>query len=139
MDMYVVGARLRRARWGVWIGGLLLAVDGLIVPVWAPWLGAWLGGGPVTAEVMGTILPTWVCLLLGPLAILSAVAVVALARAPRERGFRVASAVAVAWIALIGIAWATGVMPVEAFIGRVVVLACLVQGRTIRPATVRAL
>jgi hypothetical protein len=138
MDTYAVGARLRRARWGVWIGGFLLAVDGLIVPVWALWLGGWLGGGPGTVEVIGTVLPTWVCLLLGPLAILSVVAVVALVRAPRERGFRVASTVAIAWIALFGIAWVTGAMPVAAFLGRVAVLAFLVQGRTIRPATVGA-
>lgn len=139
MDMYGIAARLRRGLWGAWIGGFLLALDGSILPAWAIWFGTYRNGGSETMEVMGTLLPLWVCLALGPMAILSVVGVVALAVARNERGFRVASTVAVAWVAFVGIACVTGAMPVEAFIARLLVLGILLYGRTVRPDTVVAL
>jgi hypothetical protein len=89
--------------------------------------------------LLGIVLPTWASLLLGPMAALSVVAVVVLRRARLELGFRVATSVAIAWIAFAGLAWATGAVPVEALIGRVVILALLVGGRTMRPNSVAAL
>jgi hypothetical protein len=133
MDLYEIAAGLRRRPWGLWIGGGLLALDALLLPGWAAWLAACPGGGPATIDLLGILLPTWVSAALGPMAILSLIGVLAIARAGRERGFRVASTVAIAWIGLIGIAWLTSAMPVEAFLGRVVILAFLVQGRMIRP------
>jgi hypothetical protein len=60
MDMDAIGARVRRAPWGLWLGGFLLALDAVLLPFWVAWLVAFASGGPGVMSLAGIVLPTWV-------------------------------------------------------------------------------
>ena len=127
-DIYAT-TRRPRSRWLVWTACFLMAFDVFILPAWAITLGAALMGFHGQVDVDGRVIPMWFDLLQGALALLSVVGIAAIALQTNALGFRVVSAVAVAWVVFYTDAWAAGAWDAGPIAYRVVILALLFLGR----------
>jgi hypothetical protein len=131
MNADEINAITKRApgRWRVWTACLLMATDAFFLPAWLMVVAAEITGHHGPTEIGGQVVPFWFVACHGVMAILSVVAIAALALQTNAIGFRVVVAVAVGWLAFFTVAWLAGAWPAAGVVGRLVILGLLVWGR----------
>lgn len=131
MNTEQVYAITKRApgRWRVWTACFLMAFDVFFLPTWIMVIAAELTGHHGPTEIGGQVVPLWFVLVLGIMSILSVVGIAAIAYQTNAIGFRIATAVAVGWVAFFAVTWLAGVWTGWAIAGRLVILGLLIWGR----------
>lgn len=121
--------RRPRGKWRVSTACLLMAFDVFVVPPWVILIGSEVMGSHGPIEIAGQVVPLWFVFVRGVLAMLSVVGLAAIALQTNALGFRVVTAVAVAWVAFAAVAWLAGNWDVWAFAYRASILGLLFWGR----------
>jgi hypothetical protein len=127
-EIYAITKRAP-GRWRVWTACFLMAFDVFVLPAWLMTVAAELAGYHGEIDINGQVVPLWFVLGQGVMAILSVVAIGAIALQTNALGFRVVVAVAVGWVVFLTVAWLAGAWSAWAVAGRLVILGLLVWGR----------
>ena len=108
------------------IAYLLLALDALALPVWVLWVVGFVGGNAPSVTLQDVDVPVPLALALGPLIVLSYLAVWL---AAKLRGYRLALGVALAWVVAAGLALVAGATSPGLVAERLLIAALLYSGR----------
>jgi hypothetical protein len=127
-EIYAITKRAP-GRWRVWSACFLMAFDVFYLPAWLMVIAAEATGHHGPTDIGGQVVPLWFVVGQGIMAILSVVAIAAIALQTNALGFRVVIAVAVGWVVFLTVAWLAGAWSARAVAGRLVILGLLVWGR----------
>lgn len=111
----------------VFLAGLLLGADSLLLVIWAIWFARFLGGSDSLMTVNDVQAPIAFALLLGPLALASVGAIVLISML---RAYLVVLGIAVVWLVYALVGFVSGGFAVGMLVAtRVAILVLLVSGR----------